>query len=106
MFKVKVCVKLQCRPLSEDKFGQVIVENYYDKNHFWFELDRIQTNRLMYLLTSAAKAPGTPVPRCNTKWRDACPSFPSHETLKKGEALEINESHIMNFNHLSSGKIY
>ncbi|KAK2432605.1 B2 protein [Trifolium repens] len=91
--QVKVCVKLQCRPLSEDKFGQVIVENYYDKNHFWFELDRIQTNRLMYLLTSAAKAPGTPVPRCNTKWRDACPSFPSHETLKKDRYVHPMHPH-------------
>ncbi|XP_045830710.1 uncharacterized protein LOC123922010 [Trifolium pratense] len=91
--QVKVRVKLQCRPLSEDKFGQVIVENYYDNKHFLFELDRSQTNMLMYLLTSTAIAPGTPVPRCNTKWRNVCPSFPSRETPKKDSYVHSTHTH-------------
>lgn len=93
IFKVKVRVGLQCRPLSEDKFRQAIAGNYYDNNHFRFELDRSQTNKLMFLLASAAIAPGTPVPRYNMNWRSACPSLPSCETLKKGKALEIHEPH-------------
>jgi len=91
MFKVKVRVGLQCRPLSEDRFRQAISGNYYDNNHFRFELDRSQTSKLMFLLASAAIAPGTPVPRYNMNWRSACPSLPSCETLKKGKASEIHE---------------
>lgn len=79
--------------MSEDKFGQVIAENYYDNNHFWFELDRSQTSKLMYLLASTPIALDTYVPRYNTKWRSVRPSRPSCETMKKGEAFKIHESY-------------
>ncbi|XP_039686378.1 uncharacterized protein [Medicago truncatula] len=93
MFKVKVRVGLQCRPLTEDKFRQAIAGNYYDNNHFRFELDRSQTNKLMFLLTSAAIAPGTPVPRYNMNWRSACPSLTSCKTLKKDRLAQPVRTH-------------
>lgn len=77
--------------MSEDKFGPVIAENYYDNNHFWFELDRSQTSKLVYLLASTPIAPDTYVPRYNKKWRSVRPR-PSYETMKKGEAFKIHES--------------
>ena len=88
--KVKVRVGLQCCPLSEDKFGQVIAENYYDNNHFLFELDRSQTSKLMYLFASMEIALDTYVPRYNMKWRSVRPSRPSYETMKKGEEIKIH----------------
>lgn len=90
MFKVKVRVRIQCHPLSEDKFGHAIAKNYYSDNHFRFELDHRQTSNLMYLLASMAIAPGTPIPRCNTKWRTLNRSLSSREM--RGETLETHES--------------
>lgn len=86
MFKVKVRVRVQCHPILEDKFGQVIGENYYLNNHFWFELDHRQTSKLMYLFVSTAMATKNPVPQYNTKTRIEYPYFP-RETLKRGEVL-------------------
>ncbi|RHN58697.1 putative development/cell death domain-containing protein [Medicago truncatula] len=90
--QVKVRVGLQCRPLSEDKFERVIAENYYDNNHFWFELDRSQTTKLMYLLASTPIAPDTYVPRYNTKWRSVRPC-PSYETMKKDQYTQQVHTH-------------
>ncbi|TKY63569.1 B2 protein [Spatholobus suberectus] len=83
--QVKIRVRLQCQPLSEDKFAQVIADNYYTTNHFWFELDHRQASKLTSLLASLAFAPG-----CNLKWRIVSPSLPS--TMKEGEAFETPES--------------
>lgn len=84
-------VRLQCQPLSEDKFRQVIADNYYTNNKFYFELDHRQSSKLLYLLASLAIAPVAPIPQSNMKWRNVCPSLPSHETLKEGESLKIQE---------------
>ncbi|KAJ1416297.1 Kelch-type beta propeller [Sesbania bispinosa] len=99
--QVQIRVRLQCQPLSEDKFGQVIADNYYTNNHFWFELDHRQTSKLTYLLASLAIAPG--IPRSNMKWRIVSPTVPSHEALKEGESFETHESEIQDFVQ-SSGK--
>nr|KYP37786.1 B2 protein [Cajanus cajan] len=74
--QVKFRVRLQCQPLSEDKFAQVIADNYYTNNHFCFELDHRQASKLISLLASLAFAAG-----CNLKWRSVSPSPPS--TLNK-----------------------
>lgn len=60
-FQVQISVRLQCEPLSEDKFKPAIEDNYYSSHHFWFELDHFQTNKLMCLLTSFAVKPLPPV---------------------------------------------
>ncbi|XP_024012226.1 uncharacterized protein LOC18019545 isoform X2 [Eutrema salsugineum] len=52
--QVQISVRLQCEPLSEEKFKPAIEDNYYTSHHFWFELDHLQTNKLMCLLTSFA----------------------------------------------------
>ncbi|KOM57969.1 hypothetical protein LR48_Vigan11g100200 [Vigna angularis] len=86
--QVKVRVRLQCQPLSEDIFAPVIAGNYYSNNHFWFELDHRQANKLTSLLASLAFASG-----CNLKWKTVSPSLPS----KEGEAFEIHESETQHF---------
>jgi len=91
---VKVRVRLQCQPLSEDKFAAVIAGNYYTNNHFWFELDHRQANKLTSLLASLAFASG-----CNLKWKTVSPSLPS--TLKEGEAFETPDSETQHFTSLS-----
>ncbi|QHO24881.1 Kelch-like protein [Arachis hypogaea] len=95
--QVKVRVRLQCQPLSEDRFGQIIKENYFSRNHFWFELDHIQANKLNSLLVFSALAPATPSPQ-SMKWRAVPQPLPSHETPpKKGESFEMPESEAEHF---------
>ncbi|KAK7390291.1 hypothetical protein VNO78_25593 [Psophocarpus tetragonolobus] len=78
--QVKIRIRLQCQPLSEDKFAGVIADNYYTNNHFWFELDHRQASKLTSLLASLAFASG-----CNLMWKTVSPSLPS--TLKEREAF-------------------
>ena len=98
---MQIRVRLQCQPLSEDKFRQVIGDNYYIRNHFWFELDHRQASKLMSLLVSLAFAPATPVPQSTIKWRTVSQALPSHETPKEGESLEALESEAEHFTHSS-----
>ncbi|XP_062092394.1 uncharacterized protein LOC133798194 isoform X2 [Humulus lupulus] len=50
--QVRIRVRMQCQPLVEDQFGPIITENYYEPKLFWFELDRAQTEKLIYLFSS------------------------------------------------------
>ncbi|CAI9102999.1 OLC1v1001408C1 [Oldenlandia corymbosa var. corymbosa] len=55
--QVRVRVRNQCSPLSEEQFGPVIADNYHDssnRNLFWFELDRTQTRKLLELFLRSA----------------------------------------------------
>lgn len=98
MFKVKVRVRLQCKPLSEDQFSRVIAENYYKNNHFWFELDHRQANKLTSLLASFAFASG-----CHLRQKTISQSLSS--TLKEGEAFETHESETKSLTSLSKTTI-
>lgn len=42
-----------CKPLVEEQFMPIIADNYYDWNHFWFELDKGQTSKLISLFSSS-----------------------------------------------------
>ncbi|XP_027352391.1 kelch-like protein 3 isoform X2 [Abrus precatorius] len=79
--QVQIRVQLQCQPLSEDKFRQAIADNYYNHNHFWFELDHGQTAKLISLLSSSlAIAPSNSVPQNTHQWSPVSQPLPSHET--------------------------
>lgn len=60
-------MRLQCEPLSEEKFKPAIADNYYSSHHFWFELDHFQTSKLTCLLTSFAVKPKPPMNTPNTR---------------------------------------
>ncbi|KAK7395047.1 hypothetical protein VNO78_15589 [Psophocarpus tetragonolobus] len=94
--QVQIFVRLQCLPLSEDKFKEVIVDNYYTPNHFWFELDHGQTSKLIALLSSGAIASSISVPQNSQKWVTVCRPLVSNETLREGETskmLELETEH-------------
>ncbi|XP_010543174.1 PREDICTED: influenza virus NS1A-binding protein homolog isoform X2 [Tarenaya hassleriana] len=55
--QVQIRVQLQCEPLTEEIFKPAIADNYFNPHHFWFELDHVQTNKLICLLASFAVAP-------------------------------------------------
>ncbi|KAF7845261.1 ring canal kelch-like protein isoform X2 [Senna tora] len=99
--QVQIRVRLQCQPLSEDKFRQVILDNYYFNNHFWFELDHGQTSKLMSLLASSAIGPGNYIPQKTMQWRTVSRSLPSHETSLEGVAFGNQNSEMENSTQLS-----
>lgn len=65
---------MQCQPLSEDQFGPVIVDNYYESRLFWFELDQNQTSKLISLFSSSPSPASSSLPKCTTKQNTLVPS--------------------------------
>ncbi|CAI9273810.1 unnamed protein product [Lactuca saligna] len=57
--QVRVRVRQQCHPLSENQFKPVIADNYYEDKHFYFELDHHQTKKLMSLFTPSPVNPSS-----------------------------------------------
>ncbi|KAI3830708.1 hypothetical protein MKX03_009909 [Papaver bracteatum] len=51
--QVRICIRKQCKPLSEGQYKPIIIDNYNTEVHFWFELDHSQTNRLIWLFESS-----------------------------------------------------
>lgn len=49
VMKVRIRVKIQCQPLLESQYRKIIERNYYQGQHFWFELDHTQTRGLIAL---------------------------------------------------------
>jgi len=89
MLKVQIRVQSHCRPLSEDKFEHVIADNYYHRNHFWFELDHGQTSQLIALLKCLEITPANSVPQ-NTNRVNA--SSPSEKMENSSSSFEREEN--------------
>ncbi|KAJ4978262.1 hypothetical protein NE237_009042 [Protea cynaroides] len=80
--QVRICVRMQCQPLLEDQFSQILMDNYYSEYHFWFELDHAQTRALVKSFSSSpvsATAIRQHVPSVRTLFK----AVPYHETKKE-----------------------
>ncbi|CAI9103001.1 OLC1v1001410C1 [Oldenlandia corymbosa var. corymbosa] len=75
--QVQVRTKRHCRPLIEEEFAPIIAENYYEANHFWFELDRTQTSNLIDLFLSSS----LPIPRFSHRSPNPAPEGRYHSTV-------------------------
>ncbi|KAG2272335.1 hypothetical protein Bca52824_066890 [Brassica carinata] len=88
--QVKVRVREKCEPLVEETFGPVIADNYKDEKIFWFELDRVQTNKLLRLFKPSpnvrAPAPST------SKYAAASPTPSSRKAIPAASLVEIGGS--------------
>ncbi|XP_068340051.1 uncharacterized protein [Pyrus communis] len=102
--QVKFHTRMQCRPLLESEYKDIIADNYYTESHFWFELDHSQTSKLTSKFASVKVAPSNPVPQIpksssvnvapstsvpqgTLNWRKACfPAPPSHDTKEQPPA--------------------
>lgn len=77
--QVQIRIRLQSKPLPEEQFKPIILDNYFRPNHFWFELDHAQTSKLLSLLSAQAVAPSA-VSLQNTQTRRTIfRSLPSQE---------------------------
>ncbi|XVF08346.1 hypothetical protein REPUB_Repub06bG0218800 [Reevesia pubescens] len=102
--QVQIRVRLQCQPLLEEQFRPIIADNYYSRNHFWFELDHVQTSKLMSLLASFAVFPSTYQPQNTAKWRNIFQTLPSTGTKGEGEGFRPLAPAMEHSNH-SSGNL-
>ncbi|CAJ1808732.1 unnamed protein product [Sphenostylis stenocarpa] len=100
--QVQICVRLQCQPVSEDKFKELIADNYYIHNHFWFELDHGQTSKLISLLSTGAIVSGNSVPHNTQKWITESQPLASNETWSEGEISKMLELETDQSTHLST----
>ncbi|KAK1312363.1 hypothetical protein QJS10_CPA07g01212 [Acorus calamus] len=51
--QVRIRISVDCKPLAERQFHDVIADNYYTASHFWFELDHTQVEGLKALFVPA-----------------------------------------------------
>jgi len=91
IFKVQICVRLQCLPLSEEKFRELLADNYYIHNHFWFELDHAQTSKLISVLSSGSIVSGQSVPQNTQNWMTLSRPLTSNETWREDETSNMFE---------------
>ncbi|KAK1365068.1 kelch-like protein diablo [Heracleum sosnowskyi] len=66
--QVKVRIKKRCCTLTEDQFKPIISSNYYERSHFYFELDRSQTSNLLSLFTSLPYDADACTSKNTSKW--------------------------------------
>ncbi|CAN1276896.1 Kelch-like protein 20 [Linum perenne] len=87
--QVQIHVKLQCKPLVEAQFKPIIADNYFDPQRFYYELDRVQTQKLVTLLASSPLAPGASILQYTAKGK-----LPQCVPVRKNneETEEVNKS--------------
>ncbi|KAF8081131.1 hypothetical protein N665_0903s0012 [Sinapis alba] len=85
--QVKVRVRVKCEPLVEQTFGPVIADNYKDEKIFWFELDRVQTNKLLRLFKPSpnVREPST------SKYASSSSSSSSRKAIPAASLVEIGD---------------
>ncbi|KVI03272.1 Development/cell death domain-containing protein [Cynara cardunculus var. scolymus] len=90
--QVQVRIRSQCQPLTENQFKPIIVDNYYTQNHFWFELDHSQTNKLLSLFSSrpVSDSQSTLTPHGSTKWSICLPSVSKSDEKVEKELVQSN----------------
>ncbi|KAK9683674.1 hypothetical protein RND81_10G158100 [Saponaria officinalis] len=68
--QVRVKIRMQCDPLREDQYKTILAGNYlqHEPNHLWFELDKVQTDGLISLLSASQVRPSVSLPPTAAKW--------------------------------------
>ncbi|KAH9617271.1 hypothetical protein KSS87_011307 [Heliosperma pusillum] len=68
--QVRVKIRMQCRPLREDQYKPILAKNYleHEPNHLWFELDPVQTNKLISLFSTSPVSPSVSLPPTAARW--------------------------------------
>ncbi|RZC86381.1 hypothetical protein C5167_030460 [Papaver somniferum] len=93
--QVRICIRKQCKPLLENQYKPIIIDNYYTEGHFWFELDHSQTGHLIWLFESSPIA--VPVyPQAAPKQKLA--SKPSKEVECEDSWETVSDSTVTNLN--------
>ncbi|XP_062002528.1 uncharacterized protein LOC133720292 [Rosa rugosa] len=86
--QVRMRVRQQCRPLLESQFKPIIADNYFNPQHFMFELDHVQTRNLLSLLAPLTISPGKPTPQNPMLRETDFRALPSSSTIQKAESCK------------------
>nr|XP_016436437.1 PREDICTED: uncharacterized protein LOC107762580 [Nicotiana tabacum] len=86
--QVQMRVRLQCQPLPESLFKPIILDNYYNQNHFLFELDHVQAGKLISKLSSLEFAPSSCMPENAATWRNIIQGLPAKDNREENGQSE------------------
>uniref|UniRef100_A0A5B7BIK3 DCD domain-containing protein n=1 Tax=Davidia involucrata TaxID=16924 RepID=A0A5B7BIK3_DAVIN len=92
--QVRVQIQMQCQPLIEDQFGPIIADNYYEQRLFWFELDKVQTRKLISLFSSSPVPPSTSLTQNTVRWKALFNSLPTPNRRQAGDEIETPVSEV------------
>jgi hypothetical protein len=88
-------MKTQYPPLLEIQFKKVLVDNYYNHHHFYFELDHAQTTALISLFKKQARANSNIVPAVSSK-RIPVVSLPKASVVPEPQKVKANSKDATN----------
>lgn len=91
MFKVKVRIKKRCCTLTENQFKPLISMNYYERSHFYFELDRSQTSNLLSLFTSLPYNGDACTSKNTSKWNTFFNPSPASDIRHERESCLLSD---------------
>lgn len=68
--QVRVKIHMQWQPLNEDRYKPIVADNDrpHEPTHFWFGLDKAQTEKLISLLSASPLSQSLATPLPTTKW--------------------------------------
>ncbi|OIT07955.1 PREDICTED: kelch-like protein 3 [Nicotiana attenuata] len=89
--QVQICVRLQCQPLLESQFKPLIMDNYFSQNHFWYELDHVQTGKLISKLSSLAYTPSSSPSQNSAKQRSIILGLPANDKREENECFKSQD---------------
>lgn len=89
--QVHIRMKTQYQPLLETQFRKVLVDNYYNNHHFYFELDHAQTTALISLFKTLAPTSLNLVPALSSK-RNPVVSLPKASVVSEPQKVKMNST--------------
>ncbi|GJM94712.1 hypothetical protein PR202_ga11384 [Eleusine coracana subsp. coracana] len=93
--QVHIRMKTQYPPLLETQFRKVLLDNYYNHHHFYFELDHAQATALVSLFKTLAPANFNLVPAVSSK-RSLVVSQPKASVVPEPQKVKMNSKDATN----------
>ncbi|KAM3287728.1 putative protein isoform X1 [Capsicum chacoense] len=85
--QVQIRVRLHCESLPENKFKQIIFDNYYNTHHFWFELNLAQSSKLTSQLSFLVYVPSS-TPYYPENPRSIIRGSPANDKIAESRSFE------------------
>ncbi|PIA32675.1 hypothetical protein AQUCO_04400101v1 [Aquilegia coerulea] len=99
--QVRVCIRKQCKFLSEEQYRKVLYKSYSDNKRFRFELDHMQTGELLSLFDSSPVARSCATFSNNPPmWNPSYGVVPNFNTTHEDDFLETSSIEETSSEHL------
>ncbi|XP_074324560.1 uncharacterized protein LOC141661448 [Apium graveolens] len=99
--QVKVRINKRCCTLTENQFKLIIIMNYYERSHFYFELDQSQTSNLVSLFTSLPYDADACTSKNTSKWNLFSNPSPVFDIRHERESCLLSDKGVVGDAHTS-----